>query len=205
MEFSRLLRIAARVAATQIKRELQWWQGCCPPPPEEAPKYWREDIPSDVYKKIWEEKHATTIKWTAPNIEADREKFHAIAESLGLDVADIQSKISRGFLDKLSPQVWALLANSDSWAIESMEEAEMRAALRDEDLQPILDAISAGQTIPAPIVLILGDGTPHLVSGNDRLMVARAMDTEVKVFFVDMASSPESHQLAEMPVTGYRR
>jgi hypothetical protein len=205
MELSRLLRIAARVAATQIKRELQWWPGREPPPPEEAPKYWREDIPSDVYAKIWEEKRATTIKWKTPDLEAEQEKFQKVAESLGLDVSDIQSKAGRGHMCQLSPQIWSMLANSESWTIESMEEAEKRAALRDMDLQPTLDTIATGQTVAAPIVLILGDGTPHLVSGDDRLMIARAMDTEAQVFFVDMATSDKQSDVINMPVTGYRR
>jgi hypothetical protein len=65
--------------------------------------------------------------------------------------------------------------------------------------------IASGRAIAAPIVLILGDGTPHLVTGNDRLMIARAMNAKVMAFYVDMAVSSKHSDIAEMPVTGYRR
>jgi len=204
MDGKRLFRIAQRVAAEQVKRDLKWWQDCChDPPPEEAPKYWRRDIPDAVYVAIQKEKRETTIKWVGPDIEEAANKFQKVALDLGLDIEDIQSKIPGGRLTVLNAEVWAHLANSDSWTIESMEEAEVRAAMRDEDLQPILDVISAGKTVSAPIVLWLGDGTPYLVTGNDKLMIARAMDTEAQVFFVDMASSSKQNEMVDMPVTGY--
>jgi hypothetical protein len=205
VDVGRLLRIAARVAAAQYRRDLKFWPQQEAPPVTEAPQYWRQDIPQRVLDEAIASKLEQAIKWKTPDLEAEQEKFQRIAESLGLDVSDIQSKAGRGHTCQLSPQIWSMLANSESWTIESMEEAEKRAALRDIDLQPVLDAVAAGQTISAPVVLILGDGTPHLVSGDDRLMIARAMDIEAQVFFVDMTASDKHSDVPNMPVTGYRR
>lgn len=205
MDEKRLFRIAQKVAAQQLKRDLQWWQdGCHDPPPEEAPKYWRKDIPDRVYAEIQLAKRETTIKWASPDLEEVASKLPKVALDLGLDIEDVQSKISGGWLTALNLGIWAFLKNSDSWTIESMEEAEVRAAMRDEDLQPTLDMISAGQTVPAPVILLLGDGSPYLLTGNEKLMIARAMDTEATVFFVDMASAPRQNEMHEMPVIGYR-
>lgn len=205
MDELRLFRIAARVAATQLKRDLEWWKDAChDPAPEEAPKYWRKDIPDNIYIAILNEKREAVIKWCAPDIEEASSKFQKIAEELGLDVADMQAKASCSYLTELAPLTWAMMANSDSWAIESMEEAEIRAAVRDEDLQPALNLIAAGKKVPAPIVFILGDGTPYLATGNDKLMIARVMGVVPQVFLIDMAATAKSSDMPEMPVTGYR-
>jgi hypothetical protein len=204
MNASRLLRIAARVAAQKFRRDLEWWSDCCKdPPPEEAPKYWRKDIPDRIYSEIQKGKRETTIKWINPNPTDESEKIAKIAQSIGLDHQDIMKKAANGFLTELAPEAWAKLEGSDSWRIESMEEAEMLAAMRDEDLQPIMDLIAGGKGVPAPIVLFNFDVNEHLVTGNAQLMIARAMDVPAKAFYVNMAQDKMS-DLPDMPVTGYR-
>jgi hypothetical protein len=204
MDEVRLFRIAARVAAQKFRRDLEWWNDCCKDPPDaDKPKFWRKDIPDRIYFAIQQGKLETTIKWINPVPEEESDKIAKIAPSIGLDHADIMKKAANGYLVDLTPEVWAKLEGSDSWRIESMEEAEMLAAMRDEDLQPIMDLIAAGKGVPAPIVLYNFDVHDHLVTGNAQLMIARAMETSAKAFYVNMAQDKMS-DLPDMPVTGYR-
>jgi hypothetical protein len=194
MDGSRLFRIAARVAAAQFKRDLQWWQGCCPPPPEEAPKYWRQDVPQDVIAKVTEEKHATTIKWARPDWLEEHSAFERAANELGVDIDELRSKAASGNMSELPAVLWAHLENSDSWRVESMQEAEILAAGHGKDIQSIIDGIAQGKKIPAPIVLLRSGEAPYLIAGNTRLMVSKAMGIVPVVFFIDMSPS---HMLSE--------
>ncbi len=206
MDENRLIRIAEKVAASdKLTRDLQWWQdNCHPPSSEEAPKYWREDIPNKVYSEIVNDKHSKTIKWSNPRLEDNLSKFQRSAQSLGLDMSDLQERFARGFQTSLHPTTWSVLGNSDSWTIESSAEAEMWAHLRDESLQPFLDGIASGNSIPSPIILDMGDGSYHLVSGDSQLIIAKVMNEEPKVFVIEMSTANYRSDIAEMAVTGRR-
>ncbi len=190
MDLERLLRIAQRVAAQKYKRDLKWWDDPChDPSTEEAPQYWRKDIDQRWVRAVIDEKYSSTIKWHEPKSEDDRQELERAALALSIDIDTIMKKAASGWLGELSDFTWACLANSDSWKIESMEEAQFLASTYDLDLAPINVAIGNGLSLPAPIVLNLDDGTSYLASGNGKLMVARAMGVTPKVFFVDVFDS----------------
>jgi len=54
------------------------------------------------------------------------------------------------------------------------------------DWRSILQAFQTGGSLPAPVVIVLPNGTQHLMSGNSRLMIARALKMPVKVLYVNM-------------------
>ena len=118
-------------------------------------------------------------------------------------LSDIMKKAGYVYLDDLSSEWWSKLENTDSWRIESMEEAELLASLRDEDLQLTMNLIASGKSVPAPIILFNFDVNPHLVTGNAQLMIAKAMGVPASAFFINMASDKQNETL-NMPVTGYR-
>ena len=194
MDSDRLYKIALRVAAQKSRRDLKWWMDSCHDPPvEQAPQYWRRNIPDKTYREILTSQREQVIKWHKPSIESEIEAFEQAARVLSLDLETVLQKVARGWMEEMSDSVWSQLQNSDSWKIESMEEAEKISNLRDKNLASIIGAIIDGKGVPAPIVLFLSDRTPYLVSGNTRLMAAKALGSVPEVFFADMStSSPKS-------------
>jgi hypothetical protein len=202
MDQEHLFIIARRVAAqTQYQRDLQWWNGCCPPPDSDKPKYWKEDIDSRTYNEIISSKQKTIINWIKPDIESEMEEFQRTAKERGLDVEDMLKKAAKGWTQKMPNEMWSVLENTDSYTIGSMEDAEKLAAEYGKDLASINDAISKGQTLPSPIVLI-GNGLPYLIAGNTRLMVSKALGVTPEVFFFDLSDSDSPMEMADMPSTG---
>jgi hypothetical protein len=190
MDDERLHKIARRVAAQKINRDLKWWgDDCHDPPADQAPQFWRRDIPERVYSEIVNGRNETVIKWHKPDLEEERGEFERTAHELGLDLNDLLAKAANGWNGPFLNDDWARLENSDSWKIESMQEAEHLANLRDKDLASIVGAISQGRSLPSPIVLLQVGGPPYLIAGNTRLMAARALGENPVVYYVDMASS----------------
>lgn len=74
-----------------------------------------------------------------------------------------------------------------------MEDVRKIAMRYKRDLEPLLNAIQNEAPMQAPIILVLEDGTPYLVSGNTRLMIARALEAKVKVLIARLNERGESY------------
>ena len=95
----------------------------------------------------------------------------------------------QGRIAKLSEDQWRILENTDSLEIQKgdwglvAEHAEHQRPSRDWQL--LKQRLLSKLPIDAPIIARRGDAL-HLVTGNTRLMVSRAMDIQPDVLIVDI-------------------
>jgi len=90
-------------------------------------------------------------------------------------------------LKELPEDIWAKLENTDSADIAKgdWETVAYHAGAEHRDWQSLKQKMEIGVPIDAPIIAEI-KGRFHLVSGNTRLMVARALGIIPKVLIVDM-------------------
>jgi hypothetical protein len=111
-----------------------------------------------------------------PNLEEEYGEFERVAKIYGFD--DVQHLISSARLGKMLPlseDVWSRLENTDSYDINEgdFEQVADLSAMVNRDWEVLREKMMAGSEIDAPIVMKHKDEY-HVVSGNTRLMVARA-------------------------------
>jgi hypothetical protein len=130
-----------------------------------------------------------------PNLESELGEIERVAKIHGGNdphtwIAAFMEAARSAKIQKLSEETWARLENSDSFAIAPGDwEAVARHAYHGgdnpRDWLSLRNAIEHGSVVDAPIILVKAS-KPQLVSGNTRLMVARAMDLRPDVLFVDL-------------------
>ncbi len=87
----------------------------------------------------------------------------------------------------LSEEEWVKLENTDSYDIPTGDWGMVKyhADAENRDWQSLKIKMEIGESLDAPIILKIGE-TLHLVSGNTRLMVSRAMGIVPKVLLVNL-------------------
>ena len=101
----------------------------------------------------------------------------------------------RSQLVDLDEDLWSKLKNTDSYDIKSGDWDKVGEYIDfsnikndyNRDLGDLKQKIEQGQEVDAPIIL-KHDDTFHLVSGNTRLMVSRALGKTPRVLIVEMKS-----------------
>ena len=131
-----------------------------------------------------------------PDIEAERGEIERTAEDYfpGVDkdafAKEFITRAKSGRLEPFSEDQWKKLENTDSLQItpgdwETVKHcAEKNTPPR--DWQSLRADIENGVSVKAPII-VRKDAGLHLVAGNTRLMVARALGTIPDVLVVDMS------------------
>ncbi len=123
-----------------------------------------------------------------PDVLAERGEFTRVAATFGFDEGVLMHVASNeGRLVPLSAVVWNELDNTDSNRFEIGEWSAVaeHATAVGRDWQTIKEAFEKGQQYDAPIVMKFRDAY-HLVSGNTRLMVARALGIEPRVWLFEV-------------------
>ena len=133
------------------------------------------------------------VQVVLPDLLAEAGEIERVAEHAGED----PKKFTEHFLTKarvsslveLSPRMWAELKNSDSFGVHfgAWDEVAKRAAAHTggRDWKSLRRTMENNTPVPAPVVARLS-GELHLVSGNTRLMVAKALGKIPHVFLVDL-------------------
>ncbi len=136
--------------------------------------------------------------WARPNLEKERGEIERVIkeflleESTEENIRRVINALEASPLVDLSDSEWESLENTDSFHnIEPghIEEAERITDEYNEELLPenkrdfqnILNSIMRGGNMEAPTILKNKDGKLHLISGNTRLMIARALRIRPKV------------------------
>lgn len=99
----------------------------------------------------------------------------------------ILEKIFYGSLQVLSSEIWEQLENTDSNTEISngdFQKAKELAQHYKKDYDGLVAAIEKGEKLSAPIILHW-NGCYHLVSGNTRLMIAKASGQIPQIIVVD--------------------
>ena len=143
-------------------------------------------------------KQVITPNWIRPNLENERgELERVISEFLAEEPTDNNIRKIKDLLEsspimELFDKEWESLENTESFhdvKPNHIEDAEKITEEYNQDLSPenkrnfkkILDGFIQGKEIEAPIILKNKEGKLHLVSGNTRLMIARALGVRPKV------------------------
>lgn len=126
-----------------------------------------------------------------PDILAERGEFTRVAGTFSLDEGRlIRLATTAGSLVSLSRDVWDDLDNTDSnrFEIGDWEAVAEHSHQSGRDWQGIKSNFIQGQSYDAPIIMKFR-GQYHLVSGNTRLMVVRAMGVAPKVWLFEVYDS----------------
>lgn len=105
-----------------------------------------------------------------PIIKAENEEIERTADELGLPYDTVYNSLVNGDEVTLTDEMWSRLENTDSYDIDSEEEAIKLAQYYGKDYKSIL---SAEKTPPA-LILQYSPNKYYLIGGNTRLMFARA-------------------------------
>ncbi len=138
--------------------------------------------------------------FVVPNLERERGEIRRVAQEV-FDLNDPEKIRQFGiqFLEaaktaplvELSEDIWSKLQNTDSYGIPSQdwslveEHAVGGHPDSPRDWQFYKARCEQGDPVDAPTILKTGE-TYHLVSGNTRLMVARALGITPKVLLVEL-------------------
>jgi hypothetical protein len=105
-----------------------------------------------------------------PILQAENEEIERTADELGLPYDVVYNSFASGKEVTLTDEMWSRLENTDSYDINSEEEAIELARHYGKDIQSIL----AAEKTPPALILQYSPNKYYLVGGNTRLMVARA-------------------------------
>jgi hypothetical protein len=105
-----------------------------------------------------------------PILQAENEEIERTADELGLPYDTVYNSLVNGKEVTLTDEMWSRLENTDSYDINSEEEAIELARHYGKDIQSIL----AAEKTPPALILQYSPNKYYLVGGNTRLMVARA-------------------------------
>jgi hypothetical protein len=122
-----------------------------------------------------------------PAVFAERGELERVAEAFGVDASVLEFRAQQGRLEPLDEELWAALENTDSFAIEpgGWEAVAALSGQVGRDWETLRQRLQNGQTLDAPMILRQGERL-HLVSGNTRLMAARAAGVTPRVWIFDI-------------------
>jgi len=119
-------------------------------------------------------------------INDERGEIVRAAEEEGIDEMDLTDAFRRGKVIELTDSIWSQIENTDSYDIQSREEAIALAKEYGKDWEPIDQAVKTGQELPLPMVL-KHNNRLTLVGGNTRLMFYRAYNKYPEVLLATIS------------------
>ena len=119
--------------------------------------------------------------WVIPPLEEEIGEFKRVSRELEIDLPSLISLYEKGTVGNMDEETWSKLENTDSWLTTDLKQVFKIAERSGRNVQALLEAFQAGQPMQTPIVLFLSDGRTHLVSGNTRLMLCRAIGERPKI------------------------
>ena len=109
------------------------------------------------------------LSWI-PILQAENEEIERTADDLGLPYDTVYNSLASGKEVTLTDEMWSRLENTDSYDIDSEEEAIKLAQYYGKDYQSIISA----EKLPPALILQYSPDKYYLIGGNTRLMFARA-------------------------------
>jgi predicted glycosyl hydrolase (DUF1957 family) len=126
-----------------------------------------------------------SANWVVPNIQQEMDELQRTASTLNVDQNQLLQATKNAKLISLDEKTWRVMKNTDSYRTWSMKRVNYLAKQYGRDVDRIVQGFQRGDNMPAPIVLMQGN-QPYLVAGNTRLMVARALKIQPKIFLITM-------------------
>lgn len=123
-----------------------------------------------------------------PDIYSEYGEFDRVGKEFGFDGSVLMHLAKEnGKMNALNDEMWSRLENTDSCDIEEgdWETVESKSKEASRDFLVSKNKIEDGELLDAPIIVKIG-GTLHLVSGNTRLMVAKALGIKPQVYLFEV-------------------
>jgi hypothetical protein len=125
-------------------------------------------------------------RWKRPSWSDEYGEFERVGDEMKIDVGMLKGAFDQGRLIPLTDDIWSILDNTDSWAIQSMEEVLKYSATYGRDIKRIIIGLQSNVDMPAPIVLKFSGNQYTLVGGNTRLMAAKALNIRPYVWLMEV-------------------
>ena len=135
--------------------------------------------PVDIDLK--ERKYQNQDDTFADYVASEESEIERTAQDFNIPIPDVRYAFTAGSMVVLSDDIWSKLENSDSYEVNSLEDAIKLATGYNKDFDSTLAAIKADKTIDPPMVLNYDKDKYYLVGGNTRLMFYKALGKIPKV------------------------
>ena len=126
--------------------------------------------------------------WKKPTYKSEDKAFDEAAEELDLDIAKIKKSFNNGAIKPLVKDVWSQLKNTDSTKtdtfhdlVQILQKYEKSDPEFKKDWKGIQNGFKKKSSMVAPIIMKHGKQY-YMISGNTRLMVAKAMTIQPYVY-----------------------
>ncbi len=122
-----------------------------------------------------------------PDIESESGEFERVAQTFGIDSSVLMFQARNGEMTTLDEDLWQKLENTDSntFEVDDWEQTQRFSESIGRNWQDLKNKMSSGIPLDAPIIMKIGERY-HLVSGNTRLMVARAAGVTPKILLFEV-------------------
>ena len=145
------------------------------------------------FKEDFKKEKGLGVEWIRPDVRGEMGEIKRTAQHFSQtkggyekNLAALVEAIEKGIIGELTNDIWMRLANTDSFhSIREghIEDVAQYAAAYKRDYGILLEVFEKGGSLPAPIIAMIRDKLPYLVSGNTRLMVARAIKKRPQALF----------------------
>ena len=136
--------------------------------------------PVDV--NLQERKYQNQDDTFADYVASEETEIERTAQEFNIPIPDVRYAFQAGSMVVLSDDIWSKLENSDSYEVNSLEDAIKLAKEYGKDWKPTLDAIKDDDAVVTPpMVLNYDKDKYYLVGGNTRLMFYKALGKIPKV------------------------
>ena len=136
--------------------------------------------PVDV--DLQERKYQNQDDTFAAYVASEETEIERTAEEFNIPIPDVRYAFQAGSMVVLSDDIWSKLENTDSYEVNSLDDAIKLAKEYGKDWKPTLDAIKDDDVVVSPpMVLNYDKDKYYLVAGNTRLMFYKALNEIPKV------------------------
>ena len=136
--------------------------------------------PVDV--NLQERKYQNQDDTFADYVASEETEIERTAQDFNIPIPDVRYAFQAGSMVVLSDDIWSKLENSDSYSVNSLDDAIKLAKKYGKNWKPTLDAIKDDDAvINPPMVLNYDKDKYYLVGGNTRLMFYKALGKIPKV------------------------
>jgi hypothetical protein len=109
-------------------------------------------------------------------VASEESEIERTAQVFNVPLPDMRYAFIAGNMVVLSDDIWSKLENSDSYEVNSLDDAIKLAKKYGKDWKPTLDAIKNDDAVVSPpLVLNYDKDKYYLVGGNTRLMFSKAL------------------------------
>jgi cytidyltransferase-like protein len=136
--------------------------------------------PVDV--NLQERKYQNQDDTFADYVASEETEIERTAQDFNIPIPDVRYAFQAGSMVVLSDDIWSKLENSDSYSVNSLDDAIKLAKKYGKNWKPTLDAIKDDDAVVTPpMVLNYDKNKYYLVAGNTRLMFYKALNKIPKV------------------------